>query len=244
MEAKTLVNQVPKRRPDNIDFTSNALLHVPSLSRGKKNSGNMLLQGDNLEVLKELKSQYASKVRCIYIDPPYNNQEQYNHYTDTLGHEKWIEEVTQRLNALADFLRSDGSIWISIDDREVHYLKVAADKVFGRANFVTTIIWQQRTTRDNRKVFSNNHEYLLVYAKDSTLFKATRNLLTSTPEVESRYKNPDHDPRGPWQSVSANVQAGHATQGQFYAVEAPNGRRHSPPNGRCWVYNQSRMKEE
>lgn len=220
------------------------LKHVAELSYGQRKTDNIILQGDNLTVLKELEPLFSGQVRCIYIDPPYNNQERYNHYTDSLGHEEWIQELSVRLNCLARFLKKDGSLWISIDDREVHYLKVAADKILGRDNFITTIIWQQRTTRENRKVFSNNHEYLLVYAKDLRSFKATRNLLALTPEVENRYHNPDNDPRGSWQSVSANVQAGHATQGQFYEIVAPNGRRYVPPNGRCWVYNESRMKEE
>ena len=122
-----------------------------------------------------------------------------------------------RLKLLKGLMRDDGSIWISIDDREVHYLKVAADSVFGRENFVTTFIWQQRTTRENRKVFSNNHEYLLVYARDMLAFRRARSKLPPSDAVAARYKNPDNDPRGPWQSVSANLQAGHATPSQFYA---------------------------
>lgn len=245
MEDKTVLSRAGVRRPRNSHAPpAGNLKHVAELSYGRSKTGNMLLQGENLEVLKELAPQFSGEVRCIYTDPPYNNQEQYNHYADALDHERWIREVSARLDYMAGFLRKDGSIWISIDDREVHYLKVAADKVFGRGNFVTTVIWQQRTTRENRKVFSNNHEYLLVYARDLRAFNATRNLLDSTPEVESRYVNPDGDPRGPWQSVSANVQAGHATPSQFYEVVAPNGRRHAPPQGRCWVYNRSRMEEE
>jgi adenine-specific DNA-methyltransferase len=223
---------------------SSNLKRIANLSYGQRQSGNMIFQGENLKILDALLPEFANRVRCIYIDPPYNNQERYNHYTDSLGHDKWLRDISARLESLTKFLREDGSIWISIDDREVHYLKVAADKILGRENFITTVIWQQRTTRENRKVFSNNHEYLLVYAKDARAFKATRNLLECTPEVELRYKNPDNDPRGPWQSISANVQAGHATRGQFYEVVAPNGIRHAPPKGRCWVYNQARMMEE
>ncbi len=135
-------------------------------------------------------------------------------------------------------------MWISIDDTEVHYLKVVADRVFGRGNFITTIVWQQRTTRENRSVFSNNHEYILVYSRNPQLFKRSRNLLPPSAEQLSRYKNPDNDPRGPWQSVSANVQAGHAVASQFYTIVAPNGKVHGPPNGRCWAYNEERMKIE
>jgi adenine-specific DNA-methyltransferase len=205
---------------------------------------NAIIQGDNRVALELLKSRYGGKVRCAYIDPPYNNQERYNHYHDVQDHESWLADVVSCVKRIKPLLRSDGSLWVSIDDRQVHYLKVALDKVFGRENFVTTIIWEQRTTRENRKVFSNNHEYLLVYAIDIRKFKDKRGLLDWKDEVLSRFKNPDNDPRGPWQSVSANVQAGHATKSQFYDVVAPSGTRHKPPKGRCWVYNEVRMKQE
>ena len=152
--------------------------------------------------------------------------------------------MVSRLQAIRPLLSIDGSLWISIDDREIHYLKVATDEVFGRENFVTTIVWQQRTSRENRKVFSNNHEYLLIYAADIRRFRATRNLLPGGPALLTRYKNPDSDPRGPWQSISANVQAGHATPSQFYDLVAPNGNVHRPPEGRCWVYTQEKMQRE
>ena len=186
----------------------------------------------------------ANKVKCIYIDPPYNNGEQYNHYVDDLAHEHWQRNMRKTLSHLRPLLRKDGSIWISIDDNEVHYLKIIADKIFGRKNFLTTIVWQQRTTRENRKCFSNNHEYLLVYASNPSEFQKSRNLLPSTSEQLARYKNPDNDFRGPWQSVSLNVQAGHAVDSQFYTLVAPNGKKHTPPNGRCWAYNQERMRKE
>jgi len=155
-----------------------------------------------------------------------------------------LQEMTRILNKLRSFLCDDGSLWISIDDSEVHYLKVAADLVFGRRNFITTMIWQHRATRENRKVFSNNHEYILVYSKNPKAFKRARNLLPATPDISLRYKNPDNDPRGPWQSISANVQSLHGTRNQFYEIVAPNGKRHKLPNGRCWVYNKKRMLRE
>ncbi len=142
-------------------------------------------------------------------------------------------------------LKNDGSIWISIDDKEMAYLKVEADKIFGRENFASTIIWRQRKTRENRAVFSCNHEYVLVYAKNIKEFKKSRNLLPVGEDfVDSKYKNPDNDPRGPWQSVSASVQAGHAVASQFYTIISPSGVEHNPPKGRCWVYNQERMLRE
>ena len=125
------------------------------------------------------------------------------------------------------------------------YLRVEADRIFGRENFAGTIIWQQRKSRENRAVFSCNHEYILVYAKDIKEFKKKRNLLPVDEDyINSKYKNPDNDPRGPWQSVTANVQSGHAVPSQFYTVVSPTGVRHDPPKGRCWIYNEERMKRE
>ena len=223
---------------------SHDLEYIPKLSYGQHKAGNYIFHGDNLIILKAILPKYSDLIRCIYIDPPYNNQERYTHYIDGRSHELWLKELIARIEYLVEFLSPDGSIWISIDDREVHYLKVAIDQILGRENFITTVIWQQRTTRENRKVFSNNHEYLLVYAKNAKQFKATRNLLPLTTNIESRYKNPDNDPRGPWQSISLNVQAGHGTKSQFYEIAAPNGYRYMPPKGRCWIYNQPRMYKE
>jgi adenine-specific DNA-methyltransferase len=219
-------------------------VHLSKQSYGRRGTGNTIIQGDNLDVLKALAHLARGKIRCIYIDPPYNNQEQYTHYTDNLDHESWLKNITARLEYFGDLLSDDGSLWISIDDREVHYLKVAADRILKRKNFLTTIVWEHRTTRENRRAFSNNHEYLLVYVKNPLVFREKRNLLEFTSEARNRYKNPDNDPRGPWQSVSANVQAGHATPSQFYEVVSPSGQRHVPPSGRCWVFNKRRMQEE
>jgi adenine-specific DNA-methyltransferase len=220
----------------------NALTHLPHLSFGDSRTENAIIHGDNLAVLDALAPETNEAVRCIYIDPPYNNSERYTHYDDREHHERWLDAVEARLAALRPLLRADGSLWISIDDTEVHYLKVLADRIFGRDAFVTTIVWEHRTTRENRRVFSNNHEYVLVYARDPERFKATRNPATPTREILMRYKNPDDDPRGPWQSVSLNAQAGHGTPAQFYEVVAPNGRRHRPPKGRCWIYTEERMR--
>ena len=220
------------------------LVRVGAHSYGEPGTGNLIIQGENLVVLSSIKRRHEGLIRCVYIDPPYNNQENYTHYADGLSHETWLTSLIERIEALSKLLTEDGSLWISIDDREVHYLKVAADQIFNRENFITTIVWQQRTTRENRKAFSNNHEYLLVYAKNAKRFQASRNYLPLPPASESRHKNPDNDPRGPWQSVSLNVQAGHGTASQFYELVAPNGRRHLPPKGRCWAHSHSRMQEE
>ena len=207
-------------------------------------SPHQIIHGDNLAVLSALQNKYKGKISCIYIDPPYNTGEDYNFYSDVSTHNDWISMMKTSLSLMWPLLKTDGSLWISIDDGEMHYLKVLCDELFGRRSFITTIIWQQRNTRENRKAFSSNHEYLLVYSPNPEAFKKRRNLLPITDEVLQRYSNPDNDPRGPWQSVTANVQDGHAVASQFYEVVAPNGKRHSPPPGRCWIYNQKRMEQE
>jgi adenine-specific DNA-methyltransferase len=211
---------------------------------GSADADNYILQGDNLTVLAGLQERYAKSVKCVYIDPPYNNQEIYAHYLDGQDHEVWLTGLEARLRLMWPLLRDDGSLWISIDDREAHYLKVLCDRLFGRDHFVATIVWNHRKSRENRRTFSNNHEYILVYAVSPDLFSASRNDLPLTLDVLDRYRNPDEDPRGAWQSVSLNVQAGHAVPSQFYEVIGPTGRVHKPPRGRCWAFSEERMLRE
>ncbi len=220
----------------------NGLKHIATLSYGAGSAKNRLIHGDNLAVLDRIGGNLKGAVRCVYIDPPYNNNERYAHYDDRGSHGQWLATMETTLEGLAPLLSADGSLWISIDDNEVHYLKVLADRVLGRERFVTTIVWEHRTSRENRRVFSNNHEYLLVYANDPALFKASRNPVPLSEEILARYRNPDDDPRGPWQSISLTAQAGHGTKSQFYSLLAPNGRRHKPPKGRCWIYTEDRMR--
>ena len=220
------------------------LEQVRELSAGDADSGNLLIEGDNLEALKALLPFYSGRVKCICIDPPYNTRSAFEHYDDNLEHTQWLAMMWPRLELLRELLAEDGSIWVSIDNGEGAYLKVLLDEVFGRSNFVTTCVWQQRTTRENRKVFSEDHEYLHVYASEYGNFKSSRNQLDLSDEVKARYRNPDNDPRGPWQSISANAQAGHGTKEQFYELEAPGGRVHRLPAGRCWIFTESRMKEQ
>ena len=205
---------------------------------------NLIIKGDSRKILDILKNKYSKKVKCIYIDPPYNTGEKYNHYLDDKNHEEWLKDISSILKQLKVFLTEEGSIWISIDDNELHYLKIEADKIFNRKNFINTIVWQHRTTRENRNVFSNNHEYILVYAKNINKFKQSRNKIKSSSDIVKRYKNIDDDPRGSWQSVSAHVQSGHGVKSQFYTIIAPNGKIHKLPNGRCWVYNKEKMDTE
>jgi adenine-specific DNA-methyltransferase len=179
-------------------------------SGGDADVPNMIIRGDNLEALKALLPYFAGRVKCIYIDPPYNTGAAFEHYDDNLENSKWLATIFPRLVLLRDFLCKSGSIWASIDNAQGAYLKVIMDEVFGRKNYITTCVWQQRTTRENRKVFSEDAEYIHLYAANPAAFKATRNKLILTAKVRARYKNPDNDPRGPWQSVSANAQDGRA----------------------------------
>lgn len=214
-------------------------------SMGTSNSNNILIKGNNQEILPELIDELGGKVKCVYIDPPYNNGDSYHYYNDKVAEANWLKSIHNVLMYLRVLLTKDGSVWISIDDTEMAYLKVEADKIFGRENFAGTIIWQQRKTRENRAVFSCNHEYVLVYARDIKKFKKARNLIPVGKDfIDNKYKNPDNDPRGPWQSISASVQAGHAVPSQFYQIVSPSGIIFNPPKGRCWTYNEERMKKE
>lgn len=206
-------------------------------------SENMLIHGDNLLALKALESKYSGQVKCIYIDPPYNTGSAFEHYDDNLEHSQWLQLMRPRLELLKNLLTEDGSIWISIDDAEMPYLRILCDEIFGRNNFSASIIWEKRKTRENRRAFSFKHDYIIVYAKNKNLFEEQRNQVPLTKDVLDRYKNPDNDPRGKWQSVSINAQAGHATPSQFYQIVTPSGKILSPPPGRCWLYTESRYQE-
>lgn len=207
---------------------------VPALSAGDPNTENMLIQGDNLEALKALLPLYAGKVKCIYIDPPYNTRSAFTHYDDNLEHSLWLSLMYPRLELLRELLAEDGSIWVSIDDNEAHYLKVMMDEVFGRKNFIASNIWQKRYSRENREAIGDVHEYLFVYAKHPDIFKQNRNLVPLTELQAKVYRNPNNDPLGRWRPVPMTAQEGHATSEQFYEVITPSGKIHRPPEGRCW----------
>ena len=208
---------------------------------GKDIFDNMLIHGDNLLALKALEQQFAGKVKCIYIDPPYNTGNAFEHYDDGLEHSIWLGLMRERLELLYKLLAEDGSIWISIDDDECHYLKVICDEIFGRENFVATITWQRAYAPIAlAKNISRSTDFILVYAKD---YKAKLNLnkLPRTEEANKRYKNLDNDPRGSWKTTDSTAQAGHGTASQFYEFVAPNGKVHKLPPGRCWLYTEKVM---
>src|SRR5574344_908467 len=237
---------------------------VPELSCGDADSGNLIVQGDNLHALKALLPRYAGQVKCIYIDPPYNTGNEGWVYNDNVNspeirkwlgevvgkegetldrHDRWLCMMYPRLLLLKQFLREDGAIFISIDDNEVATLRLLMDEIFGASNFAATFIWEKRTTRENRRVFSFSHDYVLCYARRLDMFEKTRGELPLSPEIKDRHKNPDNDPRGPWQSVAITAQAGHGTPAQFYTITTPGGRQIELPHGNCWRFTQSKLDE-
>lgn len=207
------------------------LEEVAKHSHGDRGTQNMLIQGNNLDALKALLPYYAGKVKCIYIDPPYNTRSAFEHYDDNLEHAQWLAMMYPRLELLQMLLSKDGSIWVSIDDNEGHYLKVIMDEIFGRKNFIANIVWQKRTSRENRAAIGSAHDHILLYAKHGAVeWKSSRNLL---PANEKGYSNPDNDPRGPWRSIPFSAQG--FRKNQMYKIKTPSGAEVDPPKGRCWA---------
>lgn len=217
------------------------LEEAPEFSAGDPTSGNMLIQGDNLDALKALLPFYAGQVKCIYIDPPYNTRSAFEQYDDNLEHTQWLALMWPRLELLRDLLSEDGSIWVSIDDNEGHYLKVIMDEVFGRQKFLITNLWQKRYSRENRESIGDSHDFILVYAANPIAFKAHRNLLPLGDRQRALYRNPDDDARGPWQSVSLLAQG--YRPNQMYEIVSPSGRTHLPPAGNCWKIIRSEYEK-
>ena len=208
---------------------------------------NLIIQGDNLQILKSLLPLYGGKVKCVFIDPPYNSQSAFEHYDDKLEHAQWLTMMYPRLQLLKELLTEDGSIWITLDDNESHYLKVMCDEIFGRKNFVANIVWQKRYSRENREAIGDAHDHLLVYAKNSMEFKKVRNLVPMNETQAKVYKNPNNDPKGRWRGIPMTAQAGHATPEQFYEIVSPSGKSFRPPEGRCWGVSRAtydRLLEE
>ena len=218
---------------------------VPALDGGNATSENMLIQGDNLDALKALLPYYKGAVKCIYIDPPYNTRSAFPQYDDNLEHSQWLAMIYPRLVLLRDLLAEGGSIWVSIDDNEGHYLKVIMDEVFGRANFVANAVWQKRYSRENRGAIGDVHEYIAVYAKSPERFKLKRNLIPLDEKQAKIYKNPENpretDPSKRWRGLPMTAQG--FRPNQMYDIVAPNGQTHRPPEGRCWSMIESEFRK-
>lgn len=215
------------------------LEEVPDLSAG--DAGNMLIQGDNLEALKALLPFYAGRVKCIYIDPPYNTGSAFEHYDDNLEHTRWLAMMWPRLELLREFLSENGSIWVSIDDNEGHYLKVIMDEVFGRGNFIANTLWQKVfSPKNTARHFSDDHDHILVFARNAE--KWVPNPMPRSDRMNKGYKNPDNDPRGPW--TSGDVSARNFYGAGKYAITCPSGRVvPGPPNGMYWRVSEARFWE-
>ncbi len=215
------------------------LEEAPALSAGDPATGNMLIQGDNLDALKALLPFYAGQVKCIYIDPPYNTRSAFESYDDNLEHTQWLALMYPRLEILRDLLSEDGSIWVSLDDNEGHYLKVLMDEMFGRKNFVSTVIWQKADSpRNSARQFSNDHDYIFVFARNET-WQPKR--LPRSEQANSIYANPDNDPRGAW--LPGDPYANKSYSRGLYSMAGPTGRVFSPPPGRYWRVSEDRLRE-
>jgi adenine-specific DNA-methyltransferase len=201
---------------------------------------NRLIFGDNLLALKALEQEFTGKVKCVYIDPPYNTGSAFAHYDDGLEHSIWLSLMRDRLEIIRRLLSEDGSLWITIDDNEAHYLKVLCDEIFGRGNFVSNVIWQKKYgAKSDSKYISESHDHVLVYAKNKDRF--TVNRLQKTEKQTSRYMNRDDDPRGPWKA--GDVLRNEARDYAIFPVTLPSGRQVMPPSGTSWRYTKEKFDE-
>ena len=199
---------------------------------------NMLIHGDNLLALKALESKFSGKIKCIYIDPPYNTGSAFEQYDDNLEHSQWLNLMRPRLEILRKLLSDNGTIWISIDDDEGHYLKVLCDEVFGRNNFISTVVWEKKFSPQNdAKWLSDSHDFILVYSKRKEIWKP--NLLPRTASMDKRYKNPDNDPRGPW--ASSDFTARTYSASTDYPITTPSGRVVTPTKSRSWISSKESL---
>lgn len=209
-------------------------------SYGDLDSENMLIHGDNLIALKALQQDFAGKIKCIYIDPPYNTGSAFEQYDDNLEHSIWLQFMKDRLVLLKELLAEDGSIWISIDDDEQAYLKVLCDEIFGRQNFVANVIWEKKyTVANDAKWLSDNHDFILVYALNKEEWHPNR--LPRTAEMNKAYKNPDNHPKGPWKATPLHAKSGSASSATF-SYTFKNGVTFTPPAGTFSRYSAESLK--
>lgn len=213
------------------------------------NADNLLIQGDNLMALKALVPFYAGRVKCAYIDPPYNTQSAFEHYDDKLEHSQWLSMMYPRLVLLKELLAEGGTIWVHLDDNEAQYCRILLDEVFGRKNFVANVVWQKSyAVRSNAEFFSTSVEHINIHGKQRSLVKIGR--VGRNADQLARFDNPDRDHRGPWQSVTMTISLTSGARGRqfaktgkspnLYSVTSPSGVTFEPPAGRCW----SRLEPE
>jgi adenine-specific DNA-methyltransferase len=200
---------------------------------------NMLIHGDNLLALKALEQDYAGKVKCVFIDPPYNTGSAFKHYDDGLEHSIWLSLMRERVSALHTLLSEDGSLWITLDDNEMAYCKVMCDEVFGRQNFVATLAWQKKVSPANDALwFSGDHDHVLVFAKNKSVWRPNR--FAKTAKQTKYYKNPDNDPRGPWNSAAYTcAKTADERPNLYYPIKQPNTCEDVwPKRNRVWAFGK------
>ena len=226
----------PKVLTDAKRYTKNGEENITTFS----SDDNLIVKGNNLIVLASLLERYENKVKCIYIDPPYNTGSDGFNYNNQFNHSTWLVFMKNRLELAKKLLTNDGSIWISIDDDEQAYLKVLCDEIFGRDNFVANVIWEKKYSPQNDATWlSDSHDFILVYAKDKSVWRP--NLLPRTEKMDARYSNPDNDPRGVWSSTTLTAKSGSSSL--LYEITTPNGNKFSPPIGRYWAFSKESFDE-
>ncbi len=231
----------PRLEPRILLEDSEKSYHAPHRITDHDIFDNRLIFGDNLLALKALEQEFTGKVKCIYIDPPYNTGSAFEHYEDGVEHSIWLSLMRDRLELLKSLLAVEGSIWISIDDNEMPYLRILMDEVFGRRNFIAQCIWEKvYSPKSSAKFLSENHDYIICYAKDSSFWQ--RNLLPRTEKQDKAYKNPDNDFRGPWKPSDLSAR-NYYSVGR-YPITCPSGRIVSgPPQGMYWRVSKEKLAE-
>jgi adenine-specific DNA-methyltransferase len=218
--------------------------HVPYRVTDHDIFDNRLIFGDNLLALKALEQDFTGKVKCIFIDPPYNTGSAFEHYDDGVEHSIWLGLMRDRLEILRNLLAEDGSIWITINDNEAHYLKVMCDELFGRKNFVANVVWQKKYAPANDALWlSDSHDHILVFAKNKSIWRP--NKLARTSEQNKLYSNPDNDPRGAWMSDNYTcAKSFEERPNLYYAILNPNTNEEIwPKKTRVWAFEQSTHQE-
>lgn len=229
--------------------------HAPHRVSAEDIFDNRLIFGDNLLALKALEQEFAGKIKCIFIDPPYNTGSAFEHYDDGVEHSLWLSLIRDRLDILKRLLCKDGSLWITIDDNEAHYLKILCDEVFGRHCFIADISWKKRDGAPNDRKIGSTYDHILVYAKQrsgqakKTDAEDAFNLMERTEKADSQYREYKEpfgvDSRGPFRKVDStgNAKGGRYVESLFYPVINPfTGEEVWPRKGRCWVYKKEQME--
>lgn len=204
---------------------------------------NLLIRGDSLDAVRalvrspEYAAEYRGKVKLVYIDPPFNTGQAFEHYDDALEHSVWLGMMRERLVLIRDLLAPDGSVWVHLDDAEMAYCKVLMDEVFGRQNFIATVVWQKAPGGKGRASFAWSHDYIMVFARTPDWAEG-RNLMPRTDTQLGRYANPDNDPRGPWRQ-GADGTAKSGGDDSRWPITLPSGRTVTPTRGRFWAFSRA-----